>query len=123
MAKPTRTRESWQDAIMKVESEGACRVCSLDGEETNGRVEAAHTIGRKAQDVLCTGPRGGEYVYVSPDSIVPLCSYHHRLFDARGLDLLPYLDLDEQEASIRPAGGIEGARKRLVPSDYRKGAA
>lgn len=113
----------WADAIKKLEDEGSCRVCAFHGDDTNGPLEAAHTINRKAQDEEITGPRGGRQLYVNPLHIVPLCSMHHRSYDARGLDLLPYLDLDEQEATIKPAGGLEGARKRLVPSDYRKGVA
>ncbi len=112
----------WTDALMKVEAESACRVCSRDGDETNGPLEAAHTIGRK-HDEEVTGPRGGRQMYVNPLHIVPLCSMHHRSYDARGLDLLPYLNLDEQEATIKPAEGIENARIRLCPLSYRKGAA
>lgn len=108
---------------MKLENEAVCRVCSMDGDDTNGRVEAAHTINRKAQDVLCTGPRGGEYMYVQPDAVVGLCGYHHRIYDARGLDILPYLSVAEQLNAVDAAGGIFAALRRLCPVEYGKGAA
>ena len=121
--KPKRDAESWADAIHKLENEGACRVCSMHGEDTNGPLEAAHSINQAAQDVILTGPRGGQYMYVQPDAVVPLCSMHHRRYDARGLDLLPYMSVPEQINAVDAAGGIYAALRRLCPLEYGKGAA
>lgn len=96
-------RRSWDEAIAKVHREGKCRVCG-SGEQ----LQCAHTIGRAKQDV-----KDGTKVIVKGDAIVPLCLPCHQLYDARGLDLLPYLGLFEQMCAVEGAGGIERARNRL----------
>lgn len=101
-------KRDWRGAIEKIESEGCCRVCG-----DSGYVDAAHTIGRAKQDKEIEGPRGGKCLYVNPDSVVPLCSSHHRMYDSRRLDLLPYLYLPEQVNAVEAAGGIALANKRL----------
>lgn len=53
------------------------------------------------------------------DLIVPLCERCHGQFDAHRLDILHVLGIDEQLALVRAAGGIEQARIRVVPSQYR----
>ncbi len=105
-------KRDWRSAIRKVHAEGRCRVC---GSERG--LEAAHVIGRK-HDAVLVGPKGGERVYVHPDSIVPLCGGSvlndcHRQYDARELDLLPYLHLHEQVRAVEDAGGILSALKRV----------
>lgn len=50
--------------------------------------ELAHTVGREYDE------RKGlkrDRAYVHPLSVVPLCPFHHRLYDTHRLDLLPYL--------------------------------
>ena len=110
--KPTKKkplRRDWtSEAIPKVEREGCCRVCG-----SSENLEAAHTIGRRWQDERVEGPRGGTYLLVKADAVVALCLHHHKLYDARKLDLLPYLYLPEQVFAVETAGGIASANKRL----------
>jgi hypothetical protein len=72
------------------------------------RLEAAHLWPRS---------RGGGQ---ERDGIVGLCSDCHRRFDAHDLDLLSSLTAAEQVETVRQAGGIEIARRRLLPSEYRR---
>lgn len=102
--KRKQVRRDWSDAEIKRQP---CRVCG------NPNAELAHLIGR-SRDVVLRGPRGGEYRYVHPDSVVPLCSEHHRLYDERRLDLLPHATLEEQIRAIEDAGGIVAAYERLT---------
>lgn len=106
----------WGDAIAKVREESQCRVCqSLGGWEDGdyvGELECAHIIGRK-HDPIHTGPRGGQYRYVHPDSVVPLCPRCHRDYDHYELDLLPFMFWPEQVRAVEDAGGIMSALKRI----------
>ena len=97
-------RRNWKEAREKVDLEGKCRSCGLVG----SRLEAAHLWPRS---------RGG---LQEPDGIVPLCPDCHRLFDSHRLDLLSVLNLIEQVELVRQAGGIETARIRVLPSEYRR---
>lgn len=92
----------WSEAILKRDSEGACRICG------DAHVEAAHVMGRKHD-------RG----FVHPDRIVPLCPRHHVRYDAHDLDIMGVLTLDEQLQAVIDAGGIERARRRIVGPLYR----
>lgn len=110
----TRLRRDWLQAIKKLEREGRCRVC---GSERG--LQVAHVIGRKC-DPIMQGPRGGEYRYVHPDSIVPLCGGNalnkcHEEYDARKLDLLPYLHVHEQTRAVEDAGGVMSMLRRVSP--------
>lgn len=111
----------WGDAIAKVREEGRCRVChSLGGREDGdyvGEIECAHVIGRRC-DAILRGPRGGEYRYVHPDSIVPLCKRCHASYDRHELDLLPFMFWPEQARAVEDAGGIIGALKRICGRAY-----
>ena len=103
---------NWDDAIEKVRDEGQCRVCGVQRQ-----LEAAHLAPRKFDK-----PRraGSKTLYVHPDNIVCLCAHCHRdLFDMGRLDLLEYLTLEEQLHVVRVLGGIEIARIRLAPLDYK----
>ncbi len=105
-------KRDWKNAIRKVQVEGRCRHCG----ETRD-LEAAHVIGRK-HDAVLVGPRGGESIYVHPDSIVPLCgaftdNFCHWEYDRRALDLLPHLHIHEQVRAVEDAGGILSALKRV----------
>jgi hypothetical protein len=90
----------------KVEDEGACRVCGAPAYQC----DAAHIWDR--------GMKGGDFS--DPDLICTLCSLFkggngcHDKYDARKLNLLPYLKLEEQVAMVKAAGGIERARKRAI---------
>lgn len=111
MIKSTRLRRDWSQAVEKVRREGGCRVCGSED------VQAAHIIGRKC-DVEMVGPRGGKYLLVHPDAIVPLCGEwfgvgHHQQYDNRELDLLSHLHLHEQVRAVEDAGGILSALKRI----------
>lgn len=100
-------------ARAKVEAEGACRACGIGGAH---RLDAAHIIARGATRAA----RG----YADPLNIVPLCSRAkggtgcHDEYDARQLDLLPVLRVEEQARAVELAGGIEAARRRLAPRAY-----
>lgn len=96
------TKRNWQDSLQKVEEQPYCRVCG------SPFVEQAHVIGRARDE------RRGGVRYVNPDSIVPLCAEHHRAYDGRRLDLLPYLTVAEQARAVIDADGIEAARRRIV---------
>jgi 5-methylcytosine-specific restriction endonuclease McrA len=91
----------WTLARQKVEEEGCCRVC-----HATGRLEAAHIVGR-AYD-----KDEEDVVIVDPDDVVPLCKACHAAFDARRLDLLPYLTRAEQSRAVLHAG-IVGAMRRI----------
>lgn len=93
----------WDAARAKCEAEGRCRVCG-----SPLRLQAAHTLGR----VYDTSS------VVDPDDIVPLCSYRdaglggcHQAYDARRLDLLPYLTHTEQAAAVRHVGIVSALRR------------
>jgi hypothetical protein len=57
---------------------------------------------------------------VNPDDIVELCGPAtstdtcHAAYDGHRLDLLSLLDLEEQLAAVKAAGGIASAIKRLT---------
>ncbi len=108
MIAKSSTRRDWRRALRKVNQEGQCRVC-----KSQVNLQAAHTISRRLQDVEIEGPRGGIMLLVKADAIVPLCEQHHLEYDARELDLLPYLFLHEQVYAVETAGGIALANKRL----------
>lgn len=113
MIKSTSIPRRWGDALRKVEEEGACRYC---GSRTD-YLEAAHVIARRCDPIL-SGPRGGQYRYVHPDSIVPLCGAFslnkcHEKYDRHELDLLTRLKLHEEVRAVEDAGGIMGALKRV----------
>ncbi len=103
-------KRSWEAATEKVEAEGMCRYCGLSQD-----LQAAHVIGRE-HDPIEVGPRGGETRVVLAEAIVPLCSFHHGMYDARQLDLLPFLYVDEQAHAVQVAGGISSALRRITGS-------
>ena len=94
-------------ARQKLEREGMCRVC---GDQNLDHLDCAHTWDRSL----------GSSGFDTPELCVPLCSKIkggtgcHDRYDARRLDLLPHLSLDEQVALVRAAGGIERARNRAI---------
>jgi hypothetical protein len=97
------SRRDWAEARLKVDREGRCRVCKAPG-----KVEAAHTIGRKYD------PKDGK---VRAVDIIPLCASCHRGphgYDARRLSILEYLTYEEQAAAVEHVG-ILRALKRLSP--------
>jgi hypothetical protein len=88
----------------KVTAEGECRIC---GSRQN--LEAAHIIPRSL---------GGGMKALD---CIPLCRAHHSTFDAHRLDVLHALTYAEQAEAVRVLG-IERARERFVPSEYREDA-
>lgn len=94
-------RRDWSDAHAKVELEGRCRVCGTD----RLRREAAHVIGRRYDS-----ERGG-VVYVEPDDVVPLCAPCHGLYDARKLDVLPFLSYAEQARAALHVGLVRALHR------------
>ena len=107
-AKPAR--RIWGAAIAKVQEEGMCRYCGL-----SQGLQACHVVGRE-HDPVEVGPRGGEVRVVREEDTVPLCRFHHELYDARRLDLLPFLYPYEQAAAVMAAGGIMQALRRITGS-------
>ena len=89
-------RRDWKAARAKVEADNECRVCGPWG------VEEAHTIGRKHD------PANGK---VRPVDVVGLCPEHHRLYDARKFNLLPYLTYEEQAAAVEHVGIVRALRR------------
>jgi len=110
-------RRDWSDARVKVAEEGCCRLCGhIPASES--LLEAAHVIGRK-HDPILSGPNGGKYVYVHPDSIIPLCGPFthgncHMRYDRGEVDLLPFLRLHEQVRAVEDADGIISALKKTT---------
>lgn len=135
MSQPKR---DWTDARAKVDAEGQCRVCRCKDRP----LQAAHVSGRRYDEHLecgicegtgvrrdgercrrCAGSGWSKALYVNPDRIVPLCEHMtedgcHSLYDAKKIDLLPYLTIDEQVQAVIDLGGIELARKCLAPTAY-----
>lgn len=99
-------KRDWTLALEKVYGEPGCRVCGARS------VQAAHIVGRKYDTLTDSG-----LVVVAADSVVPLCIEHHQLYDARALDLLPYLTYPEQGDAARRVG-IDRALARTCPSLY-----
>lgn len=71
-------RRLWQDAVDAWAGVG-CIICG------NWQRELAHVLGRQYDE------RRGRACYVHPDSVVPLCVEHHKLYDAYDWNLLPHL--------------------------------
>ena len=101
----------WDDAIRKVRAEAECRVCGVQR-----NLQAAH-LAPRAHDK----PKrfDSKTRYVDPANILPLCASCHRKFDAHEMDILEYLRVGEQLHVVEALGGIENARMRLAPLDYR----
>jgi hypothetical protein len=75
-------RRDWHDAVEHWAGV-PCLVC------TRWPRELAHTIGREYDERR--GPKRN-LAYVHPLSVVPLCVFHHRLYDTHRFDLLPHLE-------------------------------
>lgn len=93
-------KRDWTAARLKADGEGRCRLC-----RRSGRVEAAHTIGRKYD------PDDGK---VRAVDIIPLCNACHRGYDDRRLSILAVMSYEEQAAAVEHVG-IVRAMKRLDP--------
>lgn len=124
--KRSQLRRDWTYAEDK---RGPCRNCGA-----TYRVELAHVTERTSDRYQplriedgdpadWTGEKGP--IYVHPDRVLPLCgpatdvTTCHGKDHAKRLDLLPLLTLPEQIQAVADAGGIELARRRLAPSEYR----
>lgn len=93
-------RRDWTACAEKRDQ--GCRICGVHP------AEMAHVIGRVHDH------RRGSVVVVDADSVCPLCKSHHEAYDARLLDLLPHLTVEEQARAVVDAGGIEAARRRII---------
>lgn len=69
-----------------------------------------NTIGEAWQDV----EQEDGTMLVVPDSVVPLCASHHRLYDSYILNILPYLTREEVANAVESVGEIQAVRKRLT---------
>ncbi len=94
-------RRDWR---LAEEKRGPCRVCGA------WPVDLANTIGKAWQDV----EQEDGSMLVMPDSVVPLCASHHRLYDSRLLNILPYLTREEVANAVESVGEIRAARRRLT---------
>lgn len=104
MACGDRDADMRRDWKLANEKRAPCRVCGARP------VDLANTIGHARQDV----EQEDGSLLVIPDAVVPLCSSHHRLYDSRLLNLLPYLTREEVVNAIEAAGGVRAARRRLM---------
>ena len=94
-------RRDWREARAKVEYEsGRCRVCYAPN------ADAAHVIPRSLAPGVGNNMRA--------DNIVPLCRDCHTEYDQHRLSLLEHLNLPEQVAAVRQAGGIALAYRRTA---------
>jgi len=93
---PPRSRRDWKAARAKCDAEEVCRVCGRYG------VEAANSIGRTHD------PADGK---VRPVDVIPLCPEHHREYDGRRLDLLPFMSYEEQAAAVEHVGIVRALRR------------
>lgn len=87
-------KRDWESAHSKIAGE-VCRICH------QGPVDPAHIIPRSR-----VRPGIGE----NQDNIVPLCRFHHDLYDNGDLDLLPYLTRTEQATAVFLVGLAEAHR-------------
>ncbi len=94
-------KRDWRLADEKREP---CRVCGT------WPVHLANTMGKARQDV----EQEDGSMLVIPDAVVSLCPAHHRLYDSRLLNILPYLTQEEVVNAVESAGGIRAARRRLT---------
>lgn len=101
--KNKQVKRDWCRAVAKKAREQGCRVC---GDGYN--LESAHIIGRSQDE-----PDEKGVLIVHEDSTIPLCQKHHKEYDARRFDLLPYLTSSEQARATYEAGGIVSALRRI----------
>ena len=100
----------WTKADEKCRQEGRCRRCGV------ARIERAHLAPRTHDPRISFKSKKREVV---ADNCIPLCPSCHRKFDHKEIDILEHLTLDEQLHVVRALGGIENARMRLAPLDYK----
>ena len=81
-------KRDWTEPLAKKAREGECRACHAG----DRALDAAHVIPRSL---------GGTE---DQDATVPLCRQCHRAYDARELDLLPYLTHAEQAHAVSLVG-------------------
>lgn len=91
--KRSQPSRDWRDA--NTLKRGPCRICGTPD------AELAH-LSARVHDPY-TRP-GSKTRYVRPDSVIPLCSAHHRAFDAHELSVLPVLTLEEQVCVVSDLG-------------------
>ena len=110
-------RRDWTSANRK---RTACRNC---GREDN--VTLAHVAGREFDRPKTWNGQPSKTLFVDPDSVIPLCgpvsdpTSCHARFDHHRLDLLGKLTPEEEARAVLDLQGLENARIRLCPSEYR----
>lgn len=98
-------KRHWDFANIKRLAEyDRCRVCGATPSEL------AHLTSCRYDDVL----PNGDYE-VNPASVILLCQTHHLAFDSHELDILSYINRDEEVDAVARIG-LERAYRRLVPS-------
>ena len=117
-------KRDWKEARAKVEAEARCSSCGLGAyQEAAHDTERSHDAKPPLRDLgrVWVSPRR---VRVHPDRIIPLCGPFpmgcHGAEHRHELDTLPLLSLQEQLQAVADCGGIENARVRLCPSQYKR---
>lgn len=106
-------RRDWSAARLKVQLEGVCRLGR--DHQCQGEIDAAHVTGREHDPA---SPDPDFDLEVRPDSVLPLCRRHHKLYDTHNVDVLQVLTIDEQVRAVLDLDGIELARRRTAPTAY-----
>lgn len=106
-------RRDWSEARRKCDEEARCRRCL----RSDVALEAAHVLGRRYDRPRVEGSTTS-VLFVSPDSVIPLCRTCHTAYDSKEIGILPFLTVEEQVRAVQDAGSIEAARRRLDPLDY-----
>ena len=109
--------DSWVSAVMKLEREGACRVCASHNVVTEGPLDPAHTYGRQEQDYY-DSERG--YWMVHEEATIPLCRNCHKRYDAHDLDLEHLLTHPERHRVLDAAYTLWDALNRTSPHSLKK---
>lgn len=103
-------RRNWASAKKKCEREGVCRYC-----------QSFACLPLQPAHLWHRGMGAGRGIdLMNDDLIIPLGEPCHTLFDQHRIDVLPILSLNEQVALVSAAGGIETARRRVCPLQYKR---
>ena len=110
-------RRGWPEETEALRENG----CVFSDMDCEGRTELAH-ITKRRFDRPRTDYRSAPTpsVWVEPESILPMCSHHHRLYDAGHLDVIAHLSTRQQVRAIEDYGSITKALERIAPSISRR---
>lgn len=105
---PMKRKTVKRDWSLAESKRGPCRAVGRG--PCAGPIELAHSVGRRFQDI----PKTNGALLVVPDSVLPLCSTHHRLYDGRRMSILGLLTMAELRNAVAACkrAGLD-ARRRL----------